>query len=147
MQEKKLELDPEVDTTEIQQANTIIAYCVAQMQKLNEPVVMKVDTTSLPQSSQDDGTAQAISDVQQLVTATNEKEQLVSIGADTSEADEKINELVGKINDEQGAMLNIGITVDGETELDNILEQINKQDEEVYLNIGAKLVENPKDEL
>lgn len=147
MQEKKLELDPEVDTTEIQQANTIIAYCVAQMQKLNEPVVMKVDTTSLPQSSQDDGTAQAISDVQQLVTATNEKEQLVAIGADTSEADEKINELVGKINGEQDAMLNIGITVDGETDLNNILEQINKQDEEVYLNIGAKLVENPKDEL
>lgn len=147
LQGKKLQLNPEVDTTQIQEANQIIAYCVAQMAQLNQPVVMKVDTSQLPETSQQDGTAQAISDAQALYNAQTNKEIAIKTGADTTEAQAEIDALVQKIQGESEAMIKIGIKVDQNSTAKNILDQLGAQDETVYTSIGVKLADGATDEL
>ena len=57
LQKLKGHWDPEVDATQIEEANQIIGYCVASLAQLNQPVVMQVDTSQLSQASVEDGTA------------------------------------------------------------------------------------------
>lgn len=81
-----------VDSEEYQQVNSIIQYCIAQKQLLNEPVIMSVDTSLV-----DGKIGEAITLLQQFQTAQNELEMQASIGADTTEAQANVDALVQQI--------------------------------------------------
>ena len=96
---------PGVDASEVEQANTVIQYCVAQKQQLTAPAVMSVDTSQVTGELGD-----AISLLQQFQTAQNTIEMQASIGADTSEAEGELNSLTSEIqglSPEVKATLNI----------------------------------------
>ena len=81
-----------VDVSEIEYANSIIQYCVAQKQQLNEPAVMSVDT-SLVQGK----VGEAVALLQQFQTAQNELEMQAAVGMDTSEAQANVDALAQQI--------------------------------------------------
>ena len=83
---------PEVDASEVENANAVIQYCVAQKQLLNAPAVMSVDTSKV---SGDIG--KAISLLQQFKTAQNTVEMQASVRADTSNAQAEVDGLVSEI--------------------------------------------------
>ena len=87
-----LKAKPGVDTSEIEQANSIIQYCVAQKQLLNSPAVMHVDTSQVTGEL-----GHALELLQQFQTAKNQVEMQASIGADTSAAEAELNGLVAEI--------------------------------------------------
>lgn len=81
-----------LDASQIQDANTIIQYCLTQKQLLETPSVMSVD------ASQVDGEiGNAISLLQQFQQAQNTLELQAAVGADTSEAQGQVDGLVAQI--------------------------------------------------
>lgn len=91
MQNYKSTLD--VDSSQVDDANAVIQYCVAQKQMLEAPAVMSVD------ASQVDGElGNALSLLQQFKDATNNVEAQAAVGADTSEAQGQVDSLVNEIN-------------------------------------------------
>ena len=82
----------EVDSSQVDDANTVIQYCITQKQMLSKPVVMSVDTS---QVSGEIGNA--ISLLQQFQTAQDNLELQAAVGADTSEAQAEVDGLVGQI--------------------------------------------------
>lgn len=140
MQEQK---SINVDSTSIDNANAIIQYCVAQKQRLEAPVIMSVDTSGID----DSGLANAVSLLQQLQSAQNETEAKAAIGADTSEAQAKVDALVSDIqglSPEIQAKLNLDTT-----SLSTINESLANMDEEVLVKAGiddsAIVAYNPDD--
>lgn len=82
-----------VDSSEVEDANNIIAYCVAQKQLLTEPIVMSVDVSKVEGKAQD-----VIEKIQEFQTAWNELSSLKQqIGVDTSEAQKNVNDLAKQI--------------------------------------------------
>lgn len=80
------------DSSEYQYANSIIAYCVAQKQQLEAPVIMSVDTS---QVTGELGNALAL--LQQFQQAQYDKQIALATGADTSSADATISALCTEI--------------------------------------------------
>lgn len=106
MQNYKTTLD--VDSSQVDDANAVIQYCVTQKQMLEAPAVMSVDTSQV-----DGELGNALSLLQQFQEAQNSVELQASVGADTSEAQGKVDSLVGKIqglSPEIKAQLNIDTT-------------------------------------
>lgn len=98
----------EVDSSQVDDANTIIQYCVTQKQMLETPAVMNVDTSQV-----DGELGNALSLLQQFQSAQNNVELQTAVGADTSEAQGKVDSLVSEIqglNPEIQAKLNIDTT-------------------------------------
>lgn len=108
MQQYKTTL--EVDSSQVDDANTVIQYCVTQKQMLETPAVMNVDTSKV-----DGELSNALSLLQQFQNAQNNVELQTSIGADTSEAQGKVDGLVSEI---QGLSPEIKATlgIDGTSE-------------------------------
>lgn len=109
-QMNQIKARPDVDTSQIEAANDVIQYCVAQMQELNRPVIMNVDTSKVGGEMGD-----AISLLQQFQNATNRKQQVLAIDAtaDTSGIDAEISALESKIqglSPEVKAQLNLDTT-------------------------------------
>lgn len=98
-QMNQVKATPGVDTSQIEDANAIIQYCVQQKQALNEPAVMSVDTSMV-----EGQIGNAISLLQQFQQAQNELEMQKSLGLDTSEAEGKVASLTNEI---QGLKPNI----------------------------------------
>lgn len=90
MQNYKTTLD--VDSSQVDDANAVIQYCVTQKQMLEAPAVMSVDTSQV-----DGELGNALSLLQQFQEAQNSVELQTSVGADTSEAQGKVDSLVGEI--------------------------------------------------
>lgn len=90
MQNYKTTLD--VDSSQVDDANAVIQYCVTQKQMLEAPAVMSVDTSQV-----DGELGNALSLLQQFQEATNNVEAQAAVGADTSEAQGKVDSLVGEI--------------------------------------------------
>lgn len=83
---------PGVDSSEIDNANAVIQYCLTQKQLLTQPDVMRVDTSQV-----EGDIGNAISLLQQFQQAQNELEINSKVGADTSEAETKISSLTTEI--------------------------------------------------
>lgn len=83
---------PGVDSSEIDNANAVIQYCLTQKQLLSQPDVMRVDTS---QVEGDIGSAIAL--LQQFQTAQDNLEIKQKIGADTSEAQAEVDSLTQQI--------------------------------------------------
>lgn len=90
MQEYKGTL--EVDSSQVDDANAVIQYCIMQKQVLESPAVMSVDTSQV-----NGELGNALSLLQQFQTAQNNVELQTSVGADTSEAQSKVDGLVSEI--------------------------------------------------
>lgn len=93
MQNYKSTLD--VDSSQVDEANAVIQYCVAQKQMLEAPAVMSVD------ASQVDGElGNAISLLQQFKEAQNnvELQSSLDVNADTSEAQAQVDSLTSEID-------------------------------------------------
>lgn len=91
-QMNQVKATPGVDTSQIEDANAIIQYCVQQKQALNEPAVMSVDTSMV-----EGQIGEAISLLQQFQQAQNELEMQKTLGLDTSEAESKVSNLTSEI--------------------------------------------------
>lgn len=83
----------EVDSSQVDDANTVIEYCVTQKQQLEAPAVMNVDTSQV-----DGELGNALALLQQFKDATNNVEAQAAVGADTSEAQGQVDSLVNEIN-------------------------------------------------
>lgn len=83
---------PGIDTSELDNANAVIQYCLTQKQLLTQPDVMRVDTSKV-----EGDIGNALSLLQQFQTAQNELEINSKVGADTSSAEEKIASLTTEI--------------------------------------------------
>ena len=88
----KVKAKPGVDTTEIDNANAVIQYCLMQKQLLTQPDVMRVDTSKV---EGDIGNALAL--LQEFQNAQNNLEIKQKIGADTSEAQAEVDSLTTQI--------------------------------------------------
>lgn len=82
-----------IDSSQVQDANSIIQYCITQKQMLEAPAVMSVDASQI-----DGEIGNAISLLQQFQNTQNTMELQASVGADTSEAEGQLNSLAGEIN-------------------------------------------------
>lgn len=91
-QMNQVKATPGVDTSQIEDANAIIQYCVQQKQAINEPAVMSVDTSLV-----EGQIGEAISLLQQFQQAQNELEMQKTLGLDTSEAESKVSNLTTEI--------------------------------------------------
>lgn len=91
-QMNEIKARPDVDASSIENANNIIQYCIAQKQQLTNPVVMNVDTSQVEGEM-----ATALAKLQEFQTAKNELDMQASVGADTSEAQAKVNSLASEI--------------------------------------------------
>lgn len=119
-----------VDPSEIEYANTVIQYCIAQKQLLSQPEVMRVDTT---QCSED--VANVISLLQQFQQAQNELEIVQSVGADTTNAKAKVDGLVAEIEAlSPEVKTQLGLDT---TSIDAIQESINELTADVMVTFGV----------
>ena len=83
----------EVDSSQVDDANTVIQYCVTQKQMLEAPAVMNVDTSQV-----DGELGNTLSLLQQFQQAQNNVELQAAVGADTSEAQGQVDSLVSEID-------------------------------------------------
>ncbi len=128
MQNYKTTLD--VDSSQVDDANAVIQYCVTQKQMLEAPAVMSVDTSQV-----DGELGNALSLLQQFQEAQNSVELQASVGADTSEAQGKVDSLVGEI---QGLSPEIKATlgIDGSSEA-SITASIQGLSPEIMVKAGV----------
>ena len=120
----------EVDSSQVDDANAVIQYCVTQKQMLEQPAVMSVD------ASQVDGEiGNALSLLQQFQQAQNNVELQAAVGADTSEAQGQVDSLVSEIqglSPEIQAKLNIDTT-----SADTITASLQRLTPEIMVQAGV----------
>ena len=126
---EQVKAKPNVDSSEIEYANSVLEYCLMQKQALTAPDVMRVDVSQVKGDL-----GEAITLLQEFQDAQNQKEILKLIGADTSGAETKINELGTKIQ---------GISPDIKTNLKlntnstaTIQKSINELSAETLVKLG-----------
>lgn len=129
LQMQGLKARPDIDPSSIEDANAIIQYCVTQKQMLEAPVVMSVNADNVSGEL-----STAVSLLQQFQEAQNNVALQAAIGADTSEAEGKVQELTGEIqglSPEIQAKLNIDAT-----STDTIIASIQGMTPEVLVHAG-----------
>lgn len=121
---------PGVDSSEIDQANTVIQYCVAQKQELESPAVMNVDVSQVSGKI-----GEAIALLQEFQTAQNNLEMQKALGMDTSEAQAEVDAVADKI---KGLDTNVKATLSiDDTSIDTIKDSIDsKLTNEVMVKAG-----------
>lgn len=127
---------PGVDSSEIDNANAVIQYCLTQKQLLTQPDVMRVDTSQV-----EGDIGNAISLLQQFQQAQNELEINSKIGADTSEAETKISSLTTEI---QGLSPTIKANLDLDTtsteSIKNSIAGLSAETINVKANVDASAI-------
>lgn len=81
-----------VDSSEVDQANTIIQYCVAQKQELEAPAVMNVDVSQVSGKI-----GEAVGLLQEFQAAQNTLKMQETLGMDTTEAQANVEAVANKI--------------------------------------------------
>lgn len=94
-----------VDSSEVDQANTIIQYCVAQKQELEAPAVMNVDVSQVSGKI-----GEAVGLLQEFQTAQNTLQMQETLGMDTTEAQANVEAVADKI---KGLDTNVKATLSG----------------------------------
>lgn len=131
-QMNNLKAQPDVDPSQIEYANDIIQYCVAQKQKLSEPVFMTIDTSQV-----EGDLGEVIGLIQQLQSAKNEYDIQASVGADTTEAQGKIDNLVSQIQNKDATIKATIGDVDT-SNVDTILAGISEKSAQAWVTLGVK---------
>lgn len=126
-----------IDSSEAEQANAVIQYCLTQKQLLLQPDVMRVDVSQV-----EGEVGRAISLLQEFHNAQNDLEIQSKVGADTSEAESKINSLASEI---QGLPLNVKASLElNTTSVESIEESIAKLSAEtihIRAHVDASAIE------
>ena len=119
-----------VDSSEVDQANTIIQYCVAQKQELEAPAVMNVDVSQVSGKI-----GEAVGLLQEFQTAQNTLQMQETLGMDTSEAQANVEAVADKI---KGIDTNVKATLSiDDSSIDTIQDSIsNKLTNEVMVKAG-----------
>lgn len=116
-------------------AQTILQTLIEQKQSLNQPAIMDIDISTIG----DENLQNAIGDMQQLQTLSNERDVKVAIGADTSDVDSKIQDVSGKlqslINENPDIAAKLNLNTD---DVQNALNSIKETD----IKAGATLDPN-----
>lgn len=122
MQDYKID----ADTSEIEYANSIIAYCVTQKQQLEEPAILNVDVTKLSESA-----AEAVSLMQEFKTAYNNLELKKSLGLDTTDAQAEVDALWQQISSSENDYL-VSLALDS-TSVDTLNASITSLEQPTIL--------------
>ena len=119
-----------VDSSEVDRANTIIQYCVAQKQELEAPAVMNVDVSQVSGKI-----GEAVGLLQEFQTAQNTLQMQETLGMDTSEAQANVEAVADKI---KGLDTNVKATLSiDDSSIDTIQDSIsNKLTNEVMVKAG-----------
>ena len=119
-----------VDSSEVDQANTIIQYCVAQKQELEAPAVMNVDVSQVSGKI-----GEAVGLLQEFQTAQNTLQMQETLGMDTTEAQANVEAVADKI---KGLDTNVKATLSiDDSSIDTIQDSIsNKLTNEVMVKAG-----------
>lgn len=119
-----------VDSSEVDQANTIIQYCVAQKQQLEAPAVMNVDVSQVSGKI-----GEAVGLLQEFQTAQNTLQMQETLGMDTSEAQANVKVVADKI---KGLDTNVKATLSiDDSSIDTIQDSISsKLTNEVMVKAG-----------
>ena len=119
-----------VDSSEVDQANTIIQYCVAQKQQLEAPAVMNVDVSQVSGKI-----GEAVGLLQEFQTAQNTLQMQETLGMDTSEAQANVKAVADKI---KGLDTNVKATLSiDDSSIDTIQDSISsKLTNEVMVKAG-----------
>ena len=125
-----LKAKPNVDASEIEYANTIIQYAVAQKQMLDAPAVLSVDTSQVTGELGD-----ALSLLQKFQETKNTIEMQAAVGADTSEAQAKLDSLTSEIQNLSPEM-KATLAIDTSS-TESIQSYINGLDAEAIVSFGV----------
>lgn len=127
-----LKAQPDIDASQIEYANDIIQYCVAQKQQLSAPVFMSIDTSQV-----DGELGEVIGLIQQLQSAKNELDIQASVGADTTEAQGKVDNLVSQIQSKD-ATIKAKIGDVDTSNVDTILSGVSAKTATMWVTLGVK---------
>lgn len=127
-----------VDSSEVDQANTIIQYCVAQKQQLEAPAVMNVDVSQVSGKI-----GEAVGLLQEFQTAQNTLQMQETLGMDTSEAQANVEAVADKI---KGLDTNVKATLSIDdssidTIQDSISNKLNTKGELAYMKKANSVAE------
>lgn len=123
---------PEVDPSEIEYANEVIRYCVAQKQLLSQPDVMMVDTSVV-----EGDLGNAIGLLQEFQTAKNNLEVAQALGIDTTQAQANLDAATQKIQDlDTNITSEKALNIDT-TSIDTISESLGNLSAELIVKAGV----------
>lgn len=124
----------DVDSSEFEYANDVIAYCVAQIQELNKPVIMDVDVSKVSEVSEEAGEAVAL--LQEFKNEYNNLDTQKQLGLDTTEAENKLNGLLTEIqNSDNSYVISLGLDDTSINSLNQSLDELGVQTIEAKLHI------------
>lgn len=123
----------EVDSTEYQEANDIIAYCLAMKQQIEAPAIMYL---SVGNSGVDAELQNALSLLQQFQAARDTVEMQATVGADTSAAEEQVQSLQTEI-DGLSPEIKVQLGLSDTSNAESISESINALEPEVLVSLGV----------
>lgn len=127
---QNLKVKPGVDPSEIEYANQIIEYCLAQKQLLTAPDVMRVDTSVVEGSL-----GNAIALMQQFVSLQSQIEMGKALDIDTSSAEAELASVASAI---QGLDHNVAMALQIDTtSIDTISESISKLTADIIVTAGV----------
>lgn len=118
----------QLDDSQVQDAISIIQYCVAQKQILNQPDVMTVDTSQVT-----DGVGEVLALLQEFQSTQDTIEMQAAVGADTSEAESQLNSLTTQI---QSIDIPAALKIDT-TSTESIQTSISNLSAEMIVNCGV----------
>lgn len=126
----------DVDSSEAEHANSVIQYCLTQKQLLSQPDVMRVDTSQV-----EGEVGKAILLMQEFVTAQNDLEIQAAVGADTTEAQAKVDslsqELQGLSNDTK---IKVGLDTTSTENIKSSIQSITAKTLTVKAGIDASAI-------
>ena len=88
----KIRAKPNIDSSELEYATSILEYLIRQKQTLQDPAIMSVDISQVDEKYRD-----TINLAQEYQSTVNDKEVLQKLGLDTSGTDKKLAEITQKI--------------------------------------------------
>lgn len=120
-----------LDDSSVENANSVIQYCLSQKQLLTQPDVMRVDTSQV-----EGDIGKALSLLQEFQNAQNDLEIKAAVGADTSEAESKVNSLAEEIQGMSSTYISCGLEIDT-TSVESIQSSIPELTAEMIVNAGV----------
>lgn len=106
MDELKNSATVEMDASDIENANKVLAYALEQKQELNRPAVLDVDSSELTPAQ-----SKLQSLLSEFQSVQNQREIEIAVGADTSDSDAKLQSLQQQIQS-QTAEIDVEAKVD-----------------------------------
>lgn len=123
-----------IDPSEVEYANSIIAYCVIQKQQLENPAILEIDASKVAEIS--GAAAEAIGLLQAFKTEYNNLQLQQSLGLDTTDAKSKVESLRQQIeSSDNDYIISLGLDVTSVENLNSSILGIDIEAVKVAFNI------------